>query len=263
VPVAVSGGHTWTSVTAGASHTCGLRDDGKAYCWGRGTDGSLGSTTADDSAQPVEVTGGHEFRHLSAGNSYTCGVTTDDVAYCWGWIGHRLGHGSATESTTVPVQVVGGHSWSIVETGQTHTCGITTEGAAFCWGTNSGGQLGNGTRGFGTESAVPTAVGGSLQFSSISPSDNFTCGVTIAGAAYCWGTNLSGQLGTGSSDPEPVLGPVAVAGDLTFAAVSTGRAHACGTTVDGEAYCWGWNAEGQLGVGDRTERRQPSRVAFP
>lgn len=263
VPVAVSGGHTWTSVTAGAAHTCGIRSDGAAFCWGNGAGGSLGSNTVDDSAVPLAVAGGLEFRHLSAGDSYTCGVTTDDRAYCWGWIGHRLGHGSTTDHTTEPVEVVGGHSWSVVEASQHHTCGLTTAGTAYCWGMNNGGQLGNGERGFGTESAVPSAVGGGLQFAAISPGDNFTCGVTIDGAAYCWGSNLSGQLGTGSSDTQPVLGPVAVAGELGFASISAGRAHTCGTTVDGDAYCWGWNAEGQLGIGDRSDRRQPSRVEFP
>jgi alpha-tubulin suppressor-like RCC1 family protein len=60
-----------------------------------------------------------------------------------------------------------------------------------------------------------------------------TCGVTTDGAAYCWG---SGVLGNGSDTSTT---PVAVAGGLTFASVSTGDSYTCGVTTGGTAYCWG------------------------
>ena len=81
-----------------------------------------------------------------------------------------------------------------------------------------------------------------------------TCGVTTSGAAYCWGSNLFGELGTGvTTGPEqcrsgPVSlsqpracapSPVAVAGGLRFNAVSAGYAYTCGVTTNGAAYCWG------------------------
>jgi len=45
------------------------------------------------------------------------------------------------------------------------------------------------------------------------------------------------------------LSPFAVVGGLPSAAVSTGRNHTGGVTVNGEAYCWGGNTAGQLGNG--------------
>src|SRR5207245_8871930 len=82
-----------------------------------------------------------------------------------------------------------------------------------------------------------------------------TCGVTAAGAAYCWGDNGFGQLGDGTttSQSSPVL--VQAPAGVSFAAVTGGVAHTCGVTAAGIAYCWGRNLEGQLGDGTITTNR--------
>ena len=61
-----------------------------------------------------------------------------------------------------------------------------------------------------------------------------SCGVTAAGAAYCWGDNEENQLGDGTNADSNV--PVAVAGGLTFQSVSAGYEHSCGLTTAGAAY---------------------------
>jgi alpha-tubulin suppressor-like RCC1 family protein len=48
-------------------------------------------------------------------------------------------------------------------------------------------------------STVPVAVSGGYSFASVDGGDDHTCGVTTAGAAYCWGLNRAGQLGNGTS----------------------------------------------------------------
>jgi len=68
-----------------------------------------------------------------------------------------------------------------------------------------------------------------------------------SGAAYCWGSNYSGQLGTGSFAAGRVPGPVA--GGHTFATISAGSRQTCAVTTGGAAYCWGYNDVGQLGIG--------------
>ena len=92
------------------------------------------------------------------------------------------------------------------------------------------------------------------------------CKVTTDGTAYCWGSNLTGQLGDGSNTDRNV--PVSVTGGLSFTLVSAGgddnnggTSHACGVTTSGDAYCWGSNADGQLGDGTTTERNTPVLVS--
>jgi alpha-tubulin suppressor-like RCC1 family protein len=85
-------------------------------------------------------------------------------------------------------------------------------------------------------------VSGGLIFATLSAGNRHTCGVTNAGAAYCWGDNSNGNLGNGTNFPASV--PVAVSGGLTFSTISAGRFHTCGVTTGGLAYCWGGVALG-------------------
>jgi alpha-tubulin suppressor-like RCC1 family protein len=91
------------------------------------------------------------------------------------------------------------------------------------------------------------AVSGGLAFQALSAGDYHTCGLTTSGAAYCWGLNVSGQLGDGTTANR--ASPVAVSGGLVFQALRAGRYHTCGLTASGAGYCWGDNSSGQLGDG--------------
>src|SRR5439155_23152241 len=51
--------------------------------------------------------------------------------------------------------------------------------------------------------------------------------------------------------------PHAVAGGLTFVALSPGGDHTCGVTTARVAYCWGGNFNGGLGDGTTADRTTP------
>jgi alpha-tubulin suppressor-like RCC1 family protein len=148
-PVAVAGGHSFTQVSAGWSHTCGITPDHRAYCWGSNRVGALGDGTTNDHSTPVAVASGRQFRQVDVGTDFTCGVSyPDNRAYCWGDNTYgQLGNGSTSTSPSLtPTAVVGGLYFRQVKAGNVHACGIsTTTNRAYCWGWNANGRLGDST----------------------------------------------------------------------------------------------------------------------
>lgn len=227
------------------------------------------------SSVPAAAAAALAFSQVSAsGGSFqphTCGVTTDNRAYCWGsnHIG-QLGVGTNTgpencplpsvsrdACSTRPVAVLGGLRFRQVSAGGTHTCGVTIDYRAYCWGANHASQLGDGTT---TGRLAPVAVAGGLKFRRVDGGFLHTCGVSYPDdRAYCWGWNVSAQLGDGTKTQR--LSPVAVAGGRLFSHVSAGQFHTCGVTTSGVVFCWGRNQEGQLGDSGTVNRRRPSQVA--
>ncbi len=246
----------FTSVIAGGARTCGLDEDGNAYCWGDGRFGLVGDGTSSNSNVPVAMSGGYSFVALTIRDNHACGVAIDRSAYCWG-LGDfgKLGNGSAFDSL-LPVAVAGGHEFVAVAAGASHTCGLVVGGGAYCWGHGEYGRLGDGSA---SDSVVPVAVAGGQEFVAIAAGAYHTCGLVVGGAAYCWGVGANGQLGAGEVSFSLV--PVAVAGEHEFVALAAGTYHTCGVVVGGAAYCWGRGREGSLGDGSATDSPVPVAVA--
>jgi hypothetical protein len=87
-----------------------------------------------------------------------------------------------------------------------------------------------------------------------------SCKLTTTGAAYCWGYGEYGQLGNNGKALAQTT-PVPVVGNHAFTALSAGQFHTCGLTLDGTAYCWGYNAWGQLGDNSTVDMAVPVMVA--
>jgi alpha-tubulin suppressor-like RCC1 family protein len=238
-----------TSISAGDDHTCILKSDGKAYCWGDNSVGQLGNGSTESSMTPVAVSGGHNFESISVGWDHTCGVTDANDAYCWGRGRYgRLGNGSS-ENSMIPLAVSGGLSFESVNSGLAHTCGITTDGDAFCWGRGEDGILGHNSV---ASSLVPVPVSGGLTFGSINAGSATTCGISTNGDAYCWGASDFGNLlGQGEDERDRKITPGLVAGKFNFRpnSVSVGLDHVCAISTADKAVCWGRGRYGKLGIG--------------
>ncbi len=257
-PRAVVGGYTFAMIAAGYGRSCGVTTSGDAYCWGDNSTGQLGDGSTTSSLIPVLVSGGQRYARVTLGGYHTCGLTIDHAVYCWGGNGvGQLGDGTTTSSPS-PVLASGNLSFQSVRAGSHHTCGVTTANAAYCWGWDDYGQVGNGTYTYTVPS--PVAVSSDTSFGVVAPGYNHSCAMSLAGAAFCWGSGDMIGDGTGNSQAAPV--PVAAgAFATTGAALSAGQENTCALTPAGAAQCWGRNYVGQLGDGSLTARLTPVAVS--
>jgi alpha-tubulin suppressor-like RCC1 family protein len=259
-PLTVAPTLRFQAVSAGANHTCAITaGDRRAWCWGDNTDGGLGDGTTTFRSTPVPVAGGRAWRQVTAGNLFTCGITTTNVAFCWGADrGGTLGDGPTRQRRLKPVAVSGDLRFTQISSGETHTCAVATTGRAWCWGKNFAGMIGDGTT---TDRYVPSVVTiRGRTFGRLTAGTSHTCGETTTNETYCWGSNLSGQLGNGNPFGGRALRPSLVVGGFAFAQVDADGDHACGRTPDNVVRCWGSNAAGQLGDGTTTNRPEPTPI---
>ncbi len=198
-----------------------------------------------------------DVRAAAAGEFHSCVALQDGTVECFGLNEHgQLGDGSTAHRVTAG-PVTGLDDATQVVAGAAHSCALREGGTVVCWGLNDAGQLGNGNT---TQALAPVAVTGLTDVAALSAGMHHTCAVTQAGTAWCWGANEAGQLGDGTTDPRSI--PTLVTAPLPdVAQIDAGHRHTCATTESGAVFCWGDNAEGQLGTGGKAPSLTPIALA--
>ncbi|HOG44189.1 MAG TPA: hypothetical protein PK560_08920 [bacterium] len=216
-------------LSTGGRHSCSINEEGRLFCWGDNSDGQMGDAWG-------EMDGMNEIRNYLPGPVDTSEILMDK-------------------------QVVD------LSAGYLHSCAVNEDGVVFCWGFGRDGQLGNGTY-LNVFSPVMADISGEMKekkIIAVSTGGSFSCGVDESGIVYCWGLNLWGQLGDGTTlqdreDPMPVDMTEALK-DRKVVKISSGSGHTCVVADDGGVYCWGLNDRGQLGDGEGGFKGDPTRMA--
>jgi alpha-tubulin suppressor-like RCC1 family protein len=261
------GGSDWMAVSVGGDHTCALKGDGSAYCWGSNRYGQLGVIHTDTTCgtgnnrypctgTPQPVLAGVKVISISSGGRHTCAITQSREAYCWG--GNDQGQLSDfAAGGPTPARISGSLPWAQISAGVTHTCAVRTDGVLSCWGGNDRGQLGNGS--FITGTTRPLIPGGGA-IAFVSAGDGRTCARTVAGAVYCWGT-IWKERSEGLEVSRIQTTPQAVPNAPAMVWLSVGTFTTCGTDASGFVYCWEANPRGEMGTGTQDGNTSPQRIA--
>ncbi len=273
---------------AGADDACYLSASGHVACWGSNETGQLGLGDFTDRRTPTWIPALSDVVDLAVADFAICALKIDGSVWCAGmnFYGElsvdtpycqNLGYEcSATfvHASSVPLARAlfpGDHgllsldaadddfsTWGAgpgvdapgnpvvsAAAGYFHTCLLLQPGA--------GDDPAKNVVCFGDEPAVQPGQGrvsaGGVPFTQLAAGDEFTCGVGADQKAYCWGDNLSGELGVGVSEdsdyPESCTNaacakkPTLVAGLPPVAAIAAHFYEACALTTAGDVYCWG------------------------
>jgi alpha-tubulin suppressor-like RCC1 family protein len=247
-PAAVAGNHTYSALSGAEFFRCGLAG-AMPLCWGQTLIGASRGYLYSDSAPTLVTLGIPALATIATGPSHACGLTRSGTAFCWGenYFG-QLGAGDTLSQTTA-VPVTGGFRWMAITVGFWHTCALTADSTAFCWGENLAGELAAPPDTVPL-STTPRPITG-YKFTSLAAGSLYTCGLTAAGAVYCWGWNYAGNLGDSTTTNRTVPTPLSQS-DLVFKSIFASSANSialttCGITISNSLYCWGWGGYGQLG----------------
>jgi alpha-tubulin suppressor-like RCC1 family protein len=227
------------TLTVAFDTTCVVDAANTVHCAGnhlRLGDGSvvdramLGAVPIDDVVQ------------LSGGDSAVCALSRDGSVRCWGENKHgELGDGTLVDAPLPTTGPIG--PYTTIAAGDTHVCALTVDRHVDCWGNNDSGELGDGTV---TRSSTPVRVANVEDATALMLTAITSCALHGDGGVSCWGSNRNGEL---TIDPSTEFRPTAERIPLTDVVELSGRTalHACAIKRDDTIWCWGNNANAQLG----------------
>ena len=235
------------TLSAGDNHSCGIRKDGTAVCWG---DSVAGATIAPEDER---------FTMIDVNVLQSCGLKTDKSIRCWG-DGTNIGG-----ETIKPPQ----GSYLDIALGHSQMCAIDTAGETSCWWTAPPKERKKDTAtdillDFGLDQGSIKPPPG--DFTNIQADYSISCGLLKEGAIKCWGRSVDGliakipegtfkqfSLGVGSACALRSDGTLACWGALrvppptgAFTQVDVGSSAACAIASDGKIKCWGSDDSKQL-----------------
>lgn len=246
---------------AASWHILTLLSDGTVTATGNNRSGQLGRPKVTRGFLPaarVDLPG--KAVQVAAGDddaSYA--LLEDGTVWAWGrGFNHNLGVrlSGATERHT-PAQVPGLTGVARIVASNAAVMAVMQDGSVKVWGGELPTIFTGGTRAY-PGVATPIAVQGLADVADIVWGSHGGYALTRGGRVYAWGSNLKGELGTGSASPE-VRGPALVPGVSDVVSIATVNGCAVAVTRDGRVWSWGSNEQGGLGHGTQADVGEPGQ----
>jgi alpha-tubulin suppressor-like RCC1 family protein len=238
------------------------------YSWGNNSYGQLGLEDTVARSSPVQVGALNTWVTVAAMRGTSGAIKKDGTLWTWGANNAgQLGLGDALGfNRSSPVQVGALTTWSKLSAGSydngagSHFLAVKTDGTMWAWGQNTKGQLGQND----TDSrSSPVQIGALTGWAEVAAGVFSSLAVKTNGTLWSWGQNEQGQLGLGTANPpdgDDRSSPVQIGALTTWSKVAMSRLNAAAIKTNGTLWMWGFNTNGQLGLGDTVSRSSPVQV---
>jgi alpha-tubulin suppressor-like RCC1 family protein len=242
-PIALPGLRDARHVAAGPFHACAILAGGKVACWGKNHAGENGSDTsylpaARELVEPHVVRGVEDVTELALAWDSTCAASQDHRVWCWGRAKLDEQQAASGESNETPSPVASLAGASSLTANESAFCAVKDR-RVVCWGD----VMMLDPKGAGRSVSV-VGVEGARR---VSLGSNHGCALDAVGAVYCFGSNMSGELGIPRQDGDYAAHePTKIPGLPRAVDVVCGASLSCAVTADDEVWCWGrfgWKSE--------------------
>lgn len=257
-------------ISSSQSHTCGVTNFMKVWCWGSGTNHKLGNGSTSNALIATEVnfssfgaSDDSKIIKVAATNNASCALAITGKIFCWGTdIDGVLGYasGSAGTQITTPnsasaVDFSGVSNEKIINmfSGYKTVCALNTMGMLSCWGANDYDQVnvvGGGAARVESPVLIDNSNFSNSQINNVSIGLNSICGTTVESKLYCWGNNINGYIDSASAGTNTPPKPISDSLDIeekSFSLTSVSNENYCVLNKKGKVFCWGDDSNGLNG----------------
>eukprot|EP01004_Peranema_trichophorum_P006880 NODE_567_length_2587_cov_49.829545_g486_i0.p1 GENE.NODE_567_length_2587_cov_49.829545_g486_i0~~NODE_567_length_2587_cov_49.829545_g486_i0.p1 ORF type:complete len:806 (-),score=198.91 NODE_567_length_2587_cov_49.829545_g486_i0:116-2533(-) len=279
------------AIACGYDHTLAVASEGPGtlqtlYAWGSNYYGQVGNGSKIDALRPVVLSEfeGQQIEQVVAGGYHNMVVCLEkngrQSLYGWGFNHYgQIGIGSCGGAIRSRIKVSGmeGKAVEVVTCGYNHTMAVVSDGRGgpqevMVWGMNKYGQLGLGpqTANVDTPTILPYFNGKRILFAGCG--GYYSVIVCTKGApdapheVYAWGQNLYGQLGNGDTENRTRPTRIDALNGFEIFSLICGAQHVFVTVKQGQhgdkpdVYGWGYNSNGQLGIGTTVNQLKPIKI---
>jgi alpha-tubulin suppressor-like RCC1 family protein len=225
-----------------AADACAITPDAGVYCWGAGEPLVLAVTQpVGDSTLPMRVPDLVDVVDLHVAPAHACARSADAIVRCWGTNldgqlqfepTSRLGPGFEFPDLAA-TDVSAGLA----------TCAVSVDATVLCAGFDVFAPA-------PFDFSGPRVVDGLVDIGQVATQFTHNCAVDTSGDVLCWGFNTVGEIGVPPlgefTVEDSVVPPVRVDGVSGVVDIAVGASFSCASTGS-TAYCWGTDADGQLG----------------
>jgi alpha-tubulin suppressor-like RCC1 family protein len=149
----------------------------------------------------------------------------------------------------------GGTNWKQVSVGYRHAAAIKNDGSLWTWGFNGDAELGiNNTT---SQSTPVTTFAGGNNWKQVAVGRGFSSAIKTDGTLWTWGANAA-VLGINNTNDRKQTPVTTFVGGTTWKSIASGLSNVSAIKTDGSLWVWGYNAFGQLGVNDTSNRSIPT-----